>query len=56
MEYIKLERVGDQVVGEASINGEIHKASFEDMILATVWAEEVATMGRKGLEGDTEGG
>lgn len=43
MKYINIKQVAKgKVEAKASVNGREYEAEFSDMVMATVWAEELA--------------
>lgn len=43
MKYINIEQIAEgKVKAKANINGKEFEAEFTDMVMATVWAEELA--------------
>ncbi len=48
MKYINIEQVSEgKVKAKANIGGKEYEAEFSDMVMATIWAEELAERERQ---------
>lgn len=54
MEYINIKKSNGKYKCRAEINGHFLKAEYDDIILAAVWAEEIAA--QFGYDGENKNG